>query len=309
MRPILKQQNLVRDQRGGDLLEMMLVFAIATILAIRGFLALTGYPAIGGGSLHIAHMLWGGVGMLASIALLLRYWNPAIRQLAASIGGIGFGFFIDELGKFITSDNDYFFQPTIALIYILFILLFLRVRAIRSKPLTAAEVSANQTIIAAVSSEGDTVPMVQIYRHIDRWLQTTYLRLVSARWFAPVLSVAFIAAAIAQIVTIAFLVTGRSSGSPSERHIPILEQAASALSTVFIVVGVVRLRRSRLSAYRWFMRSTLVSVLVVQVFIFYYSELAALGGLLGHLLVYFALRVLASREEAITASRPDCSPR
>jgi len=33
--------------------------------------------------------------------------------------------FIDELGKFITSDNNYFFQPTISLIYIVFIIIFL----------------------------------------------------------------------------------------------------------------------------------------------------------------------------------------
>ena len=145
------QQHLVRDERAGDLLEMMLVFAVATILAVRAFLALTGYPQLGGGGLHIAHMLWGGLGMLISIAILLSFWNPTMRQFAASIGGIGFGFFIDELGKFITSDNDYFFQPTIALIYIIFIILFLAVRAIHSKPLTEKEISANRSIIEALT--------------------------------------------------------------------------------------------------------------------------------------------------------------
>jgi hypothetical protein len=63
--------------------------------------------------------------MLFAIILLLAYLNRPILQISAVLGGIGFGTFIDELGKFITQDNNYFYQPTPALIYIIFILLFL----------------------------------------------------------------------------------------------------------------------------------------------------------------------------------------
>lgn len=296
----MSYQNIVRDELASDLLEMMLVLSVATILCIRGFLALTGYPQIGGGNLHIAHMLWGGLGMFVAIALLLSFWNPAIRQLGAILGGIGFGFFIDELGKFITSDNDYFFQPTIALLYILFIMLFLAVRAMHSKPLTTVEISANRDIVAAISASDGTTRASRLYVQIDQRLRSSYMRLVSTRAFAPALSAAFLLAALAQIVTIITLITGRlGSDPPSDRHIPVLEQVASGVSSAFIVLGVLRLRRSRLAAYRWFQRSTLVSILVTQVFLFYYSELAAIGGLLMHFLVYIALRVLISREEEL----------
>jgi len=236
---MITQQHIIRDERASGLLEMMLVFAVATIFVIRAFLALTNYPQLGGDGLHIAHTLWGGLGMLVSIALLLSFWNPAMRQFAAALGGIGFGFFVDELGKFIAADVDYFFQPTIALLYILFIILFLAVRVLGSRSLTAAEISANRNIIAMMSAEGDTSRINRFYTHIAELLQKAYLALVSNRWFAPVFSTAFIFVAIGQIITIITLVTGNTKDSTSERHIPLLEHVASFVSTAFIVFGVI----------------------------------------------------------------------
>ena len=107
------------------LLEIFIVSAISTILAIRVFLELTGYPQLGSGGFHIAHMLWGGLLMLISIFILLTSLSYESKPFASFLGGIGFGAFIDELGKFITQDNNYFFQPTIAMLYIIFILLYM----------------------------------------------------------------------------------------------------------------------------------------------------------------------------------------
>ena len=114
-----------RTVQAPRLLERFFVSAVVAVLLIRGWLGLTGYPQIGGDGLHIAHMLFGGFGMLIALLITLALLSQRSRHFAAIAGGAGFGAFIDQLGKFITSDNDYFYQPAIALIYVVFVLIFI----------------------------------------------------------------------------------------------------------------------------------------------------------------------------------------
>lgn len=124
-------------------LEWFLLTSITTILVIRTQLWLTNYPQLGGGGLHIAHLLYGGIFMLIAIWFSLIYLNRWSKTASAIIGGVGFGFFIDELGKFITSDNNYFFKPAAGIIYLVFIILFLIVRE-----LSRRQTLDNQTALA-----------------------------------------------------------------------------------------------------------------------------------------------------------------
>jgi len=62
--------------------------------------------------------------MFLSQMLTIAFLGRHVKRLSAILGGIGFGTFIDELGKFITSDNDYFFKPTPFILYIGFCTLF-----------------------------------------------------------------------------------------------------------------------------------------------------------------------------------------
>jgi hypothetical protein len=128
--------TFVRDADGGGHAERFLLSAVATVLLIRAFLAATGYPQLGAGRLHIAHMLWGGLAMGVALLAALLSLNRQAKPFAAVVGGIGFGFFIDELGKFITRDYDYFYQPAVALIYIVFVAFFLILRWCSASPLS-----------------------------------------------------------------------------------------------------------------------------------------------------------------------------
>lgn len=115
------------------LLDTLLVCAVVAILIVRTELYLTHYPQLGGHGLHIAHLLWGGLLMLIALGLLLAFVTPAVRQLAAVMGGIGFGLFMDEVGKFVTADNNYFFKPSAAIIYCVFIVAFVIVRQLERR--------------------------------------------------------------------------------------------------------------------------------------------------------------------------------
>ena len=145
----------VRSVDIGPLQDTFLISAVTMIIVIRLQLWLTNYPQIGGGRLHIAHLLWGGLFMLVTILLLLSFLGRRWRKPAAVLGGIGFGFFIDELGKFITADNDYFYRPAAGIIYLIFIGLYLGSRAYqRHRGLTEDERVRNAIELIGEANHG-----------------------------------------------------------------------------------------------------------------------------------------------------------
>ncbi len=137
----------VRREGAERYLFLMLVSFAATVIVTRWFLELTGFPQLGGGDLHIAHALWGGAALFAAAILPILLAGRAVYTASAILAGIGGGLFIDEVGKFITSTNDYFYPAAAPIIYATFLLtalVWLRARAPddpdpRSQLLTALE--------------------------------------------------------------------------------------------------------------------------------------------------------------------------
>ena len=238
-RKIAHQRPIVsaRDVDAGAFLQTFLVTAVAAMLLTRLYLELTGFPRVGGGGLHIAHLLWGGLLMLLALALLLAGLGKRNKRIASMVGGAGFGLFLDELGKFVTSDNDYFFQPTIALIYLVFVTLFFAFRAYERRTLspdellvnaadmikelilggaTTDEVARSLTLldrsqalgplanglhaaIEGISCDPDRPPSIWEAAAVRAWRM--YDRLIGAPWFQRAVLVAFVAQAIVGVAT------------------------------------------------------------------------------------------------------------
>ena len=319
-----------------ELLELFLIAGVTSVLGIRAFLALTGYPQIGGDGLHIAHMLWGGLFMTLALLLLFSSLGQAAQRFAAILGGIGFGTFIDELGKFITSDNDYFYQPTIGLIYIIFITIFLTLKALKGRETVSPDVAlANALNRLELSADGNldaetrretlellrmadaTNPLaLALHSYVQNAEQTRsgadwyisardslfrlYGRIALHRRFTPVLIGLFVAFAVVQLVAITLLILATFAFDVQTAKLTFIEWVRVGSVTVsvsLVAIGVWNSRRSRLTMFRWFQRAVLVSIFITQVFGFFLLEFAALGGLALDILFYSALVLMIQQEQ------------
>ena len=122
-----------REGAENYLLFTLLSFAASVILT-RLFLTITGYPKLGGSDLHIAHVLWGGLLLFFASLLPLIFANRWVYVIGAFSAGIGVGLFIDEVGKFITQNNDYFYPAAAPIIYAFFIIIVLLYIQVRKPP-------------------------------------------------------------------------------------------------------------------------------------------------------------------------------
>ena len=320
----------VRSARAGELIEAFLIAGISSVLLTRFFLAATGYPQLGGSNIHIAHVLPGGLLMLVGVLLLLSFLNREARMIGAIVGGLGFGLFIDEVGKFVTTDVNYFFEPAIAMIYVVFVALFVLLREFGNR----ASLSEREYLVNALEEAKEVAahdlderekqralrylaqagrgPLVAVlrralldmdalrpgkpnpFRRLLNWLEDVYENIIKRRWFGPVLIGLFVTASV---VAGAKLFVDISAHEFRLSFTDGIRLASSATAGICVLVGVAALTESRVAAYRWFRRSVIISILFTQVFLFVEDQLSAIVGL------SFNLAALLTLQEMIAIER------
>jgi hypothetical protein len=154
----LKVRKLVQRENAARYILISLLSSVATVILVRSFLVLTGYPTIGSGPLHIAHVLWGGLILYIATLLQLVYISPRLHRMGAVLAGVGVGLFIDEVGKFITTEYDYFFPPAAPIMYIFFLLVVILVILI-NRP---EEMDGRSELVHALE-----IVREQLYRPLD----------------------------------------------------------------------------------------------------------------------------------------------
>lgn len=339
------KQLFIRNIDYKIVIEEFIVSSMLAILGIRFFLKITNYPHIGGERFHISHMLWGGLLMFVALMLLLTLMNNEVKRIAGIIGGLGFGTFIDELGKFITRDNNYFYKPTFALIYVFFVLFYLLLQFIQTRhEFTDQEYLVNSIDLmkeAAINdldtkekdrmveyiskSKSDTqltksliklISEIQatkndgphIVTKIKNYFKNIYYATISLPWFKNVLITFFLIEGFWSLIVTILLIVERNTLSLPSFLLPhsfttssfnLIQLFSTFLSVIFILIGISRIYVSRLSAYLMFKRSLLVSILLTQVFVFYYSPVRAFTTLSFNILVLVTLNYFINTESEL----------
>ncbi|GIK29764.1 MAG: hypothetical protein IT298_06420 [Chloroflexi bacterium] len=193
------RKPVVRADAARYVLILTLAFALCVVVT-RVYLELAGYPQLGNDTYHFAHALWGGLLQFFAVLLPLLCVNRWARDVSAVLAGAGAGLFIDEVGKFITQQNDYFFPLAAPIIYVAFLtilLIYLIVRRRQSSTdvhaemyyvlgeleevleddLSVSERDHLVTRLQQIAAQTARPDVADLARHITQYLQSASLDL------------------------------------------------------------------------------------------------------------------------------------
>jgi hypothetical protein len=276
-------------------------------------------------------VLYGGLLLLFALLSTLAFLSPTTMPLAAVAGGIGFGLFIDEVGKFVTKDVNYFYRPAFAIIYITFLVLFALVRVLSRRRFNAEEATLNgleslqRAAVGVLSEEhrlrvldlmattgADSTIAIHVRQILERAATTqtteTTLRyrltagargawtaLATHRFFRAIVFAALAAGAVISAAETGWLLrNGLNHLSFSQKAFTLTTIAADVL----LAIGAILLSRSVLIALHWYEHAVLLEITVAQVFLYTSEQLVATLNLAVLLIVWVALRWAIEFESA-----------
>lgn len=338
--PRLLRWGLPRDPVATRHLTAFVVTTVLTVMVTRGLLAATGFPQLGGDGLHVAHVLWGGLLLAVAVLLLVSFAGPVVRPVGAVVGGVGFGLFIDEIGKFLTDDNDYFYAPSFALMYLTLVALVLgadwlhrrhahhpaehlagavdyavggvvgglsaRSRADAERLLElgagAREVEQVRALLGAIPDDDADLP--DPVAALGRRLSAAVRRVVRSGWSTTVTLLLLAGSILGSFAALSASVeTARQQGVAG---FVLAGLVTAVVGATFVLRGVVVLHRDRVGAYLWFRRAALLSLLVTQVAVLRFAPLV---GAVGIALDVAVLGVVAGERWRVRADARDARRR
>jgi protein-S-isoprenylcysteine O-methyltransferase Ste14 len=98
------------------------------------------------------------------------------------------------------------------------------------------------------------------------------------------------------------IVAGATIGQQTTSRLSFFEWGdliSAVVPALFVLLGVFRMQRSRLEAYRTFKTAVLIIIFVTQFFAFYHQQLIAVFGLLVNIVVWVTLRSMIQQEERL----------
>ncbi|MFA6519072.1 MAG: hypothetical protein WCV93_05525 [Candidatus Shapirobacteria bacterium] len=272
----------------------MLMAGVMTVLGIRLFLKLTNDFSIALGQWHIAHVLFGGIMMIMAMMVEISWYGSQIKRWSTILFGVGIGFFIDEIGKFITRDNDYFFQPAAMIIYIFFVIVFFFYRYLKkiegrdqiSDELDKIEIKIDQKM--GIMKKNSWL------ENGWRWAKKrAYYGFFKKRVVLNVLVLVAIVYIIGGITDIITILPRFRQYSLDQYRMLYFKSVADGLMAILFALGLWWVaRRMRIKGINFFQYGILVNIFLGSVFKFYLDQISAIFGLGMAIGVYYGLERL-----------------
>ncbi|MFI1583714.1 hypothetical protein [Embleya sp. NPDC020630] len=318
--------GLSRAWAGVRHVQTLVLAAVVTVLLTRLALSESGYPQVGVNHLHIAHAVWGGLLMLLAMVLQLTLIGPRLHDVTSVVGGVGFGLFIDEIGKLVGRTGGYFYKPAVAIMYVTFVALLVLVQLLLPVERMSSDDRLVNAAVAAATHlrRGLTVPQREraqealrdqagtpehvavmglidacplhvsrvagLSRMIERRLTRIREGIEAHTWLWLVIAVALGLQSGAGVLVLESLGIDRAALGYDALD-SILPAVSSVVSLTLAAAGAGVFLWNRLLAYRLVAASLLVSMLVTQVFIFAEYQFFGLYSLAANVIAYLIVGV------------------